>query len=200
VPSDSFTRLDRTAVHLAIDMQRLFAEPGPWWVPWMQKILPNVADLARRHPERTVFTRFVPPQQPEKMPGAWQKYYRHWRLMTRECLDERLLDLVEPLRGLAPPALLCDKAVYSAFANPSLLRWLRAQSVQTLIVSGGETDVCVLATVMAAIDRGFHVVLPTDALCSGSDATHDALLTLYRQRFQHQVTASTTEDILRTWE
>ena len=49
-----------------------------------------------------------------------------------------------------------------------------------------ETDVCVLATVMAAIDLGLQVVLPTDALFSASDITHDALMTLYRQRFVHQ--------------
>jgi len=29
---DSF-RLDHSAAFLAIDMQRLFAEPGPWQVP-----------------------------------------------------------------------------------------------------------------------------------------------------------------------
>jgi nicotinamidase-related amidase len=193
-------RLDRTAVHLAIDMQRLFAEPGPWFVPWMPKVLPNVVEIARRHPGRTVLTRFIPPAQPADLPGAWRDYYRHWRAMTRDSLDRRLLDVVEPLRNLAPPARVCDKAVYSAFGNPALVRWLRARSVETLIVTGGETDVCVLATVMAAIDRGFRVVLPTDALCSGSDASHDALLMLYRKRFAHQIATASTEEVLRIWE
>lgn len=64
---------------------------------------------------------------------------------------------------------------------------------------GGETDICVLATVMAAVDYGFRVVLPTDALCSTSDATHDALLKLYRERFSQQIVATTTEDVLRRW-
>jgi nicotinamidase-related amidase len=193
-------RLDRTAVHLAIDMQRLFAEPGPWFVPWMPKVLPNVVEIARRHPERTVLTRFIPPAEPADLPGAWRDYYRHWRAMTRECLDERLLDLVEPLRVLSPPARVCDKAVYSAFAHAGLLRWLRAQSIETLIVTGGETDVCVLATVMAAIDRGYRVVLPTDALCSASDASYDALVMLYRERFAHQIATASTEEVLRSWE
>ena len=188
------------AVHLAIDMQRLFAEAeSPWCVPWLPRVLPQVIELANRHPERTVFTRFMPPGTPEEMPGAWRDYYKRWRAMTREALDERLLELVEPLRRLVPPAHLCDKAVYSAFGNPRLAPWLKERGADTLIVSGGETDVCVLASVMSALDLGFHVVLAADALCSGSDRTHDALLTLYRERFSQQMTTATTEQVLQAW-
>jgi len=188
------------AVHLAVDLQRLFADPdSPWHVPWLPRVLPQVDELARRHPDRTVFTRFIPPQQAEQMPGAWQDYYRRWQAMTQQNIDERLLALVEPLAGLVPPAHLCDKAVYSAFGNPRLLPWLKEQGTDTLIISGGETDVCVLATVMAALDLGFHIVLPTDALCSVSDSTHEALLLLYRQRFSQQIATTTTEQVLQAW-
>lgn len=188
-----------SAVHIAIDMQLLFAEPGPWSVPWLPRVLPQVLELSRRHPERTVFTRFIPPRQPDDMHGAWRAYYERWSAMTRQNLDPRLLELVDPLRALVPPAHLCDKAVYSAFGQPRLVPWLRAQGADTLIVSGGETDVCVLATVMAAIDLGFRLVLATDALCSVSDATHDALLLLYRARFSQQISTATTEEILQAW-
>jgi|SRR4051794_40801074 nicotinamidase-related amidase len=192
-------RLGR-AVHLAIDLQRLFADSdSPWCVPWMPRVLPQVSELARRHPARTVFTRFVPPATPDDMPGAWRDYYKRWHAMTRQALDSRLLELVAPLGSFVPPAHLCDKAVYSAFANPRLAPWLAAQGADTLIMSGGETDVCVLASVMSALDLGFHVVLATDALCSVSDQTHDALLLLYRERFSQQVATATTEEILQAW-
>jgi nicotinamidase-related amidase len=188
------------AIHLAIDMQRLFGEPdSPWCVPWLSRVLPQVVELARRRPERTVFTRFIPPQRPEDMPGAWCDYYKRWRAMTQQNLDERLLELAPPLQTLVPPAHLCDKAVYSAFGNTKLAPWLAAQGADTLIVSGGETDVCVLATVMSAIDLGYHVVLATDALCSASDQTHDALLLLYRERFSQQITTASTEEVLEAW-
>ena len=58
--------------------------------------------------------------EPQEMPGAWKDYYTHWRAMTRQNLDERLLELMPPLQGLVPPAHLCDKAVYSAFGHPRL--------------------------------------------------------------------------------
>jgi nicotinamidase-related amidase len=190
----------RGAIHLAIDMQLLFGAPdSPWCVPWFARVLPQVAALAQRRPERTVFSRFIPPRQPEEMPGAWQDYFKHWRAMTQQNLDGRLLELAPVLQALVPPAHLCDKAVYSAFGNPKLAPWLKSQGIDTLIVSGGETDVCVLATVMSAIDLGYHIVLATDALCSVSDETHDALMLLYRERFSYQLAMVTTEQILRAW-
>lgn len=76
---------------------------------------------------------------------------------------------------------------------------LKCDGVTALIVTGSETDVCVLATVMAAIDHGFRIVLPTDALCSAEDSTHDALLQFYRRRFSHQIEATTTVDVLDRW-
>ncbi len=192
-------RLDRTALHLAVDMQRLFAEQTEWFMPWLPRVLPQVTEIARRYPDRTLFTRFIPPRQPEEMPGAWRHYYRHWREMTRERLDPALLELVEPLRALVPPARVLDKPVYSAFSNPRLASALRRTGIETLIVTGGETDVCVLATVMAAVDHGFQIVLPADSLCSANDSTHDALLTLYRERFARQVHTTSTERVLADW-
>jgi len=190
----------QAAAHLAVDMQRLFGEPGnPWCVPWFARVLPQVAALAQRHPGRTVFSRFMPPGRPEDMPGAWQDYFKRWRAMTQQNLDERLLELAPPLQALVPPAHLCDKAVYSAFGNARLAPWLRSQGIDTLILSGGETYVCVLATVMSALDLGYRIVLATDALCSVSDRTHDALMTLYRERFSQQLALATTVQILDAW-
>jgi nicotinamidase-related amidase len=52
---------------------------------------------------------------------------------------------------------------------------------------------------MAAVDLGFHVVLPDDALCSANDGTHDALMKLYRERYSQQIEATSTEHVLRDW-
>jgi nicotinamidase-related amidase len=49
------------------------------------------------------------------------------------------------------------------------------------------------------VDRGYRVVIPTDALCSSSDRTHDALLTLYRERYGQQVETVTTDELLEAW-
>lgn len=188
-----------TTLHLCIDMQRLFAERTDWQVPWLPRVLPAIIEIAGRRTGQTVFTRFAPPVTPDAAEGAWRTYYERWPQMTRAALDPRLLDLVEPLARLVPPARTLDKPANSAFSRPGLAAALKRRGVTTLVVTGGETDVCVLATVMQAIDLGFRVVLPTDALCSTSDGAHDALVSLFRTRFSAQVEATTTEKLLRRW-
>ena len=84
--------LTERSVHLCVDMQRIFSAEGPWPTPWMNKVLPVTAALASRHPERTVFTRFIPPARPEQMPGMWQRYYARWRVATRDVLPLELLE------------------------------------------------------------------------------------------------------------
>ena len=187
------------AAHLCIDMQTVFAERTDWHLPWLERVLPAVLRLARARPERTIFTRFVPPERPEEMPGAWRRYYRRWRQMTLDRLDPTMVELVPELAALVPPATVIDKRVYSPFVEPGLREHLRARRIDTLIVSGAETDVCVLATVLGAVDHGYRVILATDALCSASDRTHDALLRLYHERFTEQIEAAETAAILDAW-
>ena len=183
-------------VHLVIDMQRMFAEPTAWETPWLRRILPNVETLVALAPERTIFTRFVPPESPAKAPGTWARYYERWPMMTREALDPALIDLVPALARHVPPARVLDKPVYSPWLGTMLHQNLQNAGITTLVISGAETEVCVLAAVMGAIDLGYRVILPTDALCSSADETHDAMLAIYESRFGTQVETLTTLDLV----
>lgn len=187
------------AVHLCVDMQRLFAEATPWHTPWMPRILPQVRAIAERHVSRTVFTRFMPPQSPRQAEGAWRRYYLKWAEMTLEKLDPALVGLVPELAGFAPPAEIFDKAVYSPWLDGALHRRLRARGVDTLVVTGGETDVCVLSTVTGAVDLGYRVIVARDAVCSAEDETHDAILKLFGHRLGQQIELADTENILCNW-
>ena len=191
--------ISETARHLCIDMQRLFAPEGPWPTPWMPRVLPVVEAITERAPHRTVFTRFIPPEKPEDMPGLWQAYYEKWRDVTRQWLDPALLELVPTLKRFVPPAAVIDRMTYSAFAYGDLVSRLSAERVDTLIVTGSETDVCVLSTVLGAVDRGYRVIVVRDAVCSSSDTSHDSLLELYNRRFSIQIEVAEAEDIIRGW-
>ncbi len=191
--------LTGTCLHLCVDMQRLF-EPGALWaVPWMVKVLPAIEELTSRHAASTVFTRFLPARRAEAAPGSWAKYYRRWAQVTLDEVDPALVEIVSTLSRFVPPAKVLDKRVYSPWTEGELDRLLRGSTVDSLVITGGETDVCVLATVLGAVDRGYRVVLATDAICSSADETHDALMRLYRSRFTEQIELATVDEILDGW-
>jgi nicotinamidase-related amidase len=200
-PDDAlpFGRLGDRTVHLCIDMQELFAQQTAWHVPWAQRTSPMVRRLVRHRPAHTIFTRFLPPRHPDELPGSWRRYYDRWAEMTRGALDPRLLELVPMLAEFVPPALVFDKHGYSAFTAPGLGERLRTGGIDTLVLSGGETDICVLATVLGAVDRGYRLVLAEDAVCSTSDATHDDLLRLFHERFSQQIEVAPVDRILEAW-
>jgi nicotinamidase-related amidase len=66
-------------------------------------------------------------------------------------------------------------------------------------VSGAKTDVCVLSTVLDAVNIGLRVVMVEDALRNSSDARHDALMTMYRLRFTEQIDLVKAERLPETW-
>lgn len=192
--------LGAEAVHLCVDMQRMFAERTDWYTPWMERVRPVVHRIASRFPERCVFTRFIPPRHPGELHGTWRRYYERWASMTLDRLGEARADLVPELAALVPPAEVLDKRVYSPWMTPDLDQRLRRLGAETLIVTGGETDVCVFATVLGALDRGYRVVVVSDGLCSSADETHDAALRLYESRFGQQVETATAETVLSAWD
>jgi nicotinamidase-related amidase len=187
------------AIHLAIDMQNLFAPGGIWETSWMERVLPVIVAIAERNPPRTVFTRFITPLKAEDRPRRWQRFFTKWECATRSRLPSSQLEIVSPLSRLIPPAKIIDKPAYSAFAGSVLDAFLRERNVETLIITGSETDVCVLATVLDAVDLGFRVVVVEDALCSSFDKGHDALMTLYRNRFSEQVELMTHAHVSDLW-
>jgi nicotinamidase-related amidase len=191
--------LTERTVHLCIDMQNIFAPGGPWPTPWLPRVLPVVEEIAGRFPGRTVFTRFITPHHPDEVPGTWQRYYAKWRETTRDKIDPELLELIPTLRRFAPPAVILNKMRYSAFAEPQLLAHLRERGADGLVVTGSETDVCVLGTVMGAIDLGYPVVLVHDGVCSSSDEGHDALLALFSGRYSEQILTASAENVLSGW-
>src|ERR1700748_3638759 len=72
------------AAHLCIDMQNLFAPGAPWATPWMERVLPMTVQFVERAPERTIFTRFIRPQNKEAARGVWRAYYEKWECVTRD--------------------------------------------------------------------------------------------------------------------
>jgi nicotinamidase-related amidase len=187
------------AVHVCVDLQRLFAEETEWHTPAIARILPNVIRLTAHRPARSIFTRFCPPAVPTEAEGAWRGYYERWAGVTTSVLGAEIIDLVEPLAAFVPPAQVADKTTYSAFESADFRAKLAALDCRTVICSGVETDVCVLGTVMQAMDRGYRVILVSDAVESSNAEAQRASLDHVYRRFEDQIEIGTTEEVIALW-
>lgn len=190
---DNFLQ-DRKWLHVCIDMQNMFREKTPWHAPWMPHILPNVVDIVKHHGEKTVFTRFIPPWCADEAPGAWREYYEHWHQMTRSEIDPALLDLVPEIGVLSSSEKTFDKNSYSAWRSKEFQNHLIHHKPETLVLTGGETDICVLFTALEAIDLGYKTVVISDAIYSSLDETHDSILSFYTTRFTNQIFTTSTKE------
>jgi len=191
--------LGANCAHICVDMQRMFAERTPWQMPWMSRIVPIVRRVAASYANRTIFTRFIPADRPGEGQGLWRNYYKRWACMTLERMDSTLVELMPELTELVPPATIFDKRHYSPWIGGRLQAKLERRAVDTLVITGGETDVCVIATVLGAVDHGYRVIVMADGLCSSSDDAHNAALRIYTQRFSQQIEVVDSEEVLASW-
>ncbi|MBN9672219.1 cysteine hydrolase family protein [Roseibium aggregatum] len=156
---------------LIVDMQPAFGDPeSPWYTPGYEACAERIDDLVAAFGTRVTFTRFLPPERPE---GAWIPYYRSWPFALAP-ENQWLWEVDSRWQG------------YVAVAGSRFAKWREASPLvpkdATLVICGVATDCCVLGTALEAVDDGRHVRLVTDACAAGTDALHEAAITVMRGR------------------
>jgi nicotinamidase-related amidase len=104
-----FGPLSPATAHVCVDMQRLFAEDTEWKTPWIKRGLPQIVHVVAAHPERTIFTRFIPAKRPGEGQGVWSRYWQRWTGMTVASLGTEMVEIIPDLASFTPPALVVDK-------------------------------------------------------------------------------------------
>ena len=91
----------------------------------------------------------------------------------------------EVITALAPAAgeLVIDKNTSSAFNSTGFEWLLRNLEVETLVLAGMATDMCVETTARDAADRGFNVILVEDATATFFEHHHRAALSGFARVF-----------------
>jgi nicotinamidase-related amidase len=193
-----FGPIPSSALHIVVDMQELFRSHSEWGTQALTDIIPAIQHLLAARPDNAYFSRYVPPQNAGQAVGAWKRYYRRWSSVTLDEVDPVLMDIVAELRPWAKR--VGDKPGYSALANADLRRAALEQSGHCIILTGVETDVCVLATVIDAMEAGLRVILALDAMTSSSPACHAKALDILHDRFDEQIEVANVDQILAAWQ
>lgn len=95
-----------------------------------------------------------------------------------------------------PDDHIVTKHRYSAFVNTSLNLTLRSMGVQTLVVTGVTTHVCVDCTVRDGFQRDYFIVVPADCTATFNPQLQEATLA-NMERYYGDVTAS--DEIAQVW-
>ena len=83
-----------------------------------------------------------------------------------------------------------EKMVFSLASKKEFLRELENKKITTLIVCGIETHICIQQTVLHCLQKGFEVILISDAMSSRNSSDHDIAL----QRMIHEGAILTTAE------
>jgi biuret amidohydrolase len=189
---DSLTP-DRTAL-MVIDMQRDFLQPDGYAAQVRLDIAPLVAVIsavetvltaARAAGLLIVHTREghlpdlsdCPPYKLERSREAGAEIGSKGPLGRLLVRGEAGHDFVDDLRPLAGEIVI-DKPGYSAFEHTMLQQLLTMHDIETLIISGITTEVCVSSTVRSAADRGYRCITVGDACASSDPVLHKAALAM----------------------
>jgi len=94
-----------------------------------------------------------------------------------------------------PDDYYIPKYRWSAFYQTSLDLSLRSRGIDTVIISGGSTDVGVASTVFSGRDMDYNIIIASDACATSHDQrAHDTLMELIFPRMSR---VRTTDQVLR---
>jgi nicotinamidase-related amidase len=183
--------VERTAL-LVIDMQRDFLDPRGYAAragldikPLQAAIAPvhRLLDAARAAGMMIVHTREghvpdmsdCPPYKLARSRNAGAEIGSPGplgRLLIRGEPGHDFIAELQPAAG----EIVIDKPGFSALAHTDLDHRLRVRGIDTLLLSGITTEVCVSSTLRDAVDRGYRCITVGDACASGFADLHDAAL------------------------
>ena len=97
---------------------------------------------------------------------------------------------LDPRMDVHPSDYILDKTRYSSFYNTNLEVILRGLQVDTLIVCGVTTEICVESTIRDAYFRDFRILVPEDAVAATDIERHRGTLRTIEYGFGTVTTTS----------
>ena len=178
-PPSGAISLDPASTALVIvDMQNDFCHPEGYYARVGRDVLPlnaaaapiaKLLERARDCGTTIVFTRLVHDESRGAMEERHVLRPRRWTASGKRLLPgtwgAEVIDELAP----RPGELVIDKAGYSGFDDTALEGELRSRGIRTVLLTGVVTYACVLATAFSAFDRGFDVLVASDAVGSWNE-------------------------------
>jgi nicotinamidase-related amidase len=163
----------------------------------------RLLEVFRRKRQPVVYTKFLTFQQPvllwEWSPQAlpdtkccWKGHKRYYPDLGREV---ECTDVIEELAP-EPGDPVIEKYCYGAFHGTPLAQTLQFLKVETLVVTGTVTQICVEETARQAFHHNYPTTMVSDAVSSFAPDLHAATLKNFASKFGWVSTAADVVDRL----
>lgn len=178
---------EKTAL-VVVDMQNDFVYPdGALYVPAAREALPRVEGLLTRARESGVHVAYTQDTHRADDP-EWNNWPEHVKLGT---WGWEIVDELKPKSG----ELVCRKTRYDGFYGTELEHYLsRVWEVESVVIVGTVSNICVLHTAASAGLRFFRLVLPADGVGALTEFGQAMTLRLVSWLYPGHVVRS-TEDV-----
>jgi nicotinamidase-related amidase len=184
----------RNSALIVVDMQNDFVRVGaPLEVPDARKTIGAQQSLLRSFRKRSlpvIFTKFIShphyyllwdwsPQCQPPTKCCWKGHERFYSDINgnRECTE--VIDELRP----EPTDIVVEKNGYGAFHNTNLADLLRKFGLNSVVITGTVTQICVEETAREAFHHGFRATLVEDAVSSFAPDLHAAAIKNFGMKF-----------------
>lgn len=193
-------RFSRPAL-VIVDMQNDFVRVGaPLEVPEARPTIPTHQRLLTACRERgvpVIYTKFVAgpertlvwewsPVLAPPVRCCWKGVLRHYPDVDKELDCSDIIEEIYP----EPGDPIVDKFGYGAFHNTNLEDLLEARHVESVLVTGTVTQICVEETARESFKRGYRTTIVSDAVSSYMPDLHAAVLKNFALKFGWVSTAA----------
>jgi len=180
---------------LVIDIQNDFCDPNGFFathlgadISSMQATvghIQNLIDLAHENNISVIFT--LGYEDPEFRDEPGKRRYKRWEMDGKICSKKGTFGSEFYQLQPKPEDLVLEKYDWSAFSGREIVensqengrnleQILKEKGVQTLVVVGIKTEVCINATVTEAKAKHYFVVVPREAVATDNNQLHEAYL------------------------
>jgi nicotinamidase-related amidase len=192
------------AALVVVDMQNDFVRVGaPMEVPDARATISahqRLLDVWREHNAPVIYTRFIAgprrtlmwswsPQLEPPVCACWSGFRRFYADANCELDCADVIDELYP----RPEDAIIDKYGYGAFYNTSLADRLRALGLDSVVITGTVTQICVDETARGAFNYGFKALTVSDAVSSYAPDLHAATLKNLAMKFGR---VASTEEVV----
>ena len=147
----------RTALVLVDVLNGFFHPDGAMWYAEVERVVPALEQLlSRARAAQSLVVHVADRHRPDVADHEWSVIPEH---LARGGFDAEFFAGFQP--SSSEPVV--EKRRYSAFFATDLAILLREHRVETIIVAGVKTNVCIRATATDGLAHGFDVVIPREA-------------------------------------